>query len=201
MSASLEAWRRDDSVDQKDHPTNDFNLTVTTGDDALSRAALLNTYWLQIGKADRFKSEDDIKTGTDPMAMPNFPVPRFPYRRPDQARVPRDYLRKNLFGRWGREFTVHDRHRNRHYKRTKTSLTFWDAPSFATQVSKEYPIVVQTFSAFLVVLGELVYEVDWKVRTDWNGGRPTTEVFDVAGSIPKSVPASLKAKKLYRGTG
>ena len=201
VSASLEALRQDDTKDQKDHPTNYLNLTVTTGDDALSRAALLSTYWLQIGRADRYKDADDEKAGTDSNGKGTFPVQRFPTDDPTKfANAQLAFGKTFLDGGAGNSPYMTDTATGA-YRRTKTSLTFWDAPSFARHVDKDYPIAVQTFSAFLVISGEVVYEVDWKVRTDWNGGMPTTEVLGVVGSIPKSVPAFLTAKKLYRGTG
>jgi hypothetical protein len=204
VSAALEKWRRDDSEEEKNNPTEFLSLTATVGDDLLSRSLLNRSYWLQIGKINRFKDKDAEKAGKDSNSGGKFAAPRFPDGAIGVAsEIPfgKDFLDGPLSGS---SPYMTDTPRSP-YRRTKTSLTFWDAPEASGQLDKDHQVIVATYSAFLVFEGQVLYEVDWGVRNQWNGeGKSATrEYIGPTGSIPKELPPFLakSGQKLLVGTG
>ncbi len=65
ISAALEGWRRDDSVEEKKNPTPYFRLSVSVDNSALAQAGLRNMRWMQIGRTDRYRTQDAQRPSND----------------------------------------------------------------------------------------------------------------------------------------
>jgi hypothetical protein len=81
------------------------------------------------------------------------------------------------------------------YRRLDASeLTFWDAPNYTNRLTKDYPKIVVSFQAFLVVGGKVAIQVDWSM-TFKLGEKATWGQAKV--DFPKALPQALKEKDLY----
>jgi hypothetical protein len=95
-------------------------------------------------------------------------------------------------------------HKKAVYERTDTSLTFWDIPGARATVTRDHPLVVQNYEAYLVVEGRAAYVINWVVYNVLNAATGTVDrqTKVSGGRIPTTLPDFLADpnKKLYRGT-
>src|SRR5262249_21231918 len=85
-----------------------------------------------------------------------------------------------------------------------TELTFWDAPDAGPYVTKDFQKVVHSFTAYLVISGEVVYQVNWGMESVYNpGGKPKKTFLGAEGNIPQRLSPFLSNPKstLYRWDG
>jgi hypothetical protein len=201
LSAALENWRLDDSDQQKQNPTVHIRLTASVGEeDKVGIALLRQAYWLQIGRVDRYTEKKGKLDNNG-----KYEVAKFRKGTDEKAEAGTiEFGTPFLDGPVLNSPYMTD-HGKSGYKRTKTELTFWDAPSALPALSDKYKYIVQSYTAFLVIDGQAVYQVDWGVENHWNGGggKQKREYIPPTGKIPTELPKFLSDPKgtLYRASG